>query len=107
MADELIDRHLIAALRARDTYGPLAHRGLAKQVWFATNAAETDAAEMSTYDLVAWFCESRLGRPLPQNIDDFALQLGFASSAELHRAVLREFLYQGTMKSVSADPRIG
>jgi hypothetical protein len=95
MAESLVDEHLLTGLRNRGSYHHIASRGLRKKELLATYSDEQAASNMSTTDLVAWYCEVRLERPLPDDINDFALQLGFADSHELHRALLREFLYEG------------
>jgi hypothetical protein len=43
--------------------------------------------------LRAWYFERRLGRPLPDDIDAAARELGFADRADLDRALRREWLY--------------
>jgi hypothetical protein len=68
---------------------------LRKKKLLSTYSDEQAASNMSTFDLVAWYCEARLERPPPDDIDVFSSQLGFANSVEFHRAILREFLYEG------------
>ena len=43
--------------------------------------------------LRAWYFEQRLGRPLPDDIDAAARELGFADRADFDRALRREWLY--------------
>ena len=43
--------------------------------------------------LLAWYYEGRLGRPLPDDIDEAAGELGFDGREEFYRALLREWLY--------------
>jgi hypothetical protein len=43
--------------------------------------------------LRAWYFENRLGRPLPDDLDQFTHRLGFASRKDFDRALLREYLY--------------
>jgi hypothetical protein len=95
MAESLVDEHLLTVLRNRGLYDHIASRGLRKKNLLATCSDEQAASNMSTFDLVAWYCEARLERPPPDDIDDFAAQLGFANSVEFHRAILREFLCEG------------
>lgn len=95
MAGSLVDSHLLAALRTRGLYHHIASRGLRKKKLLSTYSDEQAASNMSTFDLVAWYCEARLERPPPDDIDVFSSQLGFANSHEFHRAILREFLYEG------------
>jgi hypothetical protein len=40
-----------------------------------------------------WFFEHRLGRPMPDDFEDFADGLGLSSAAEFDRALWREWLY--------------
>ena len=103
MADGLIEEHLVTALRARNTYEPIAARALAKMQGLTNDFDGNSGGEMSTFDLVSWFCEVRLGCPAPQNIDDFAMQLGFANGAEFHPVVLREFLFNNAQNTLSTD----
>ena len=95
MAESLVDEHLLTALRARGSYHHVASRGLRKKELLATYSDEQAASNMSTPDLVAWYCDVKLECPLPDDIDDFAFQLGFADRIEFHRAIFREFLYEG------------
>jgi len=44
-------------------------------------------------ELVAWFCEERLRRPVPTDVEELAGELGFSSAEALYRALLRERLY--------------
>ena len=104
MAESLVDEYLLTALRSRGLYHHIATRGLRKKKLLATHSDEQAASNMSTFDLVAWYCEAKLGRPLPDNIDDFASQLGFSSNHELHRAILREFLYDAAEAELTRRP---
>lgn len=103
MAESLVDEHLLTALRSRGLYHHIATRGLRKKKLLATHADEQAASNMSTFDLVAWYCEVRLERPPPDDIDDFASQLGFSNTQQFHRAILREFLYQGAEGKIDWD----
>ena len=103
MAGSLVDEHLLTALRSRGSYLHIATRGLRKKKLLAAHSNEQAASSVSTFELMAWYCEVRLERPLPDNIDDFALQLGFSSSSEFHRAILREFLYESVEAELTRD----
>ena len=103
MAESLVDENLLAALRSRGSYHHIASRGLGKKKLLASFSDEQAASSMSTFDLVTWYCEARLERPPPDDIDDFASQLGFSSSHELHRAILREFLYEAAGAELTGD----
>ena len=50
--------------------------------------------------LRAWYFEQRLGRPLPDDIDAAARELGFADRADLDRALRREWVYLETRRGL-------
>ena len=89
MAESLVDEHLLTVLRARGSYYHIASRGLRKKELLATYSGEQAASNMSTPNLVAWYCEVKLQCPLPDDIDNFVLRLGYANSHELHQALLQ------------------
>jgi hypothetical protein len=98
MARDLIDDSLTDALRLRGSYVALAERALAKQrALVEAGAVDLSLAEsgLSAFDLLAWFCENRLRRPLPTDVEEFAAELAFPSAETLYRALLRERLYLG------------
>ena len=71
--------------RAREKQRSLAERGL-------EDAGAADAG-VAADDLVRWYFEDRLGRPVPDDLDDYCRTYGIESRAALERALGREFVY--------------
>jgi hypothetical protein len=90
LLDELRLRNEFArfAARARDKQAALEAHGLGDPIVADAQAAPPPA-------LRAWYFERRLGRPLPDDIDAAARELGFANRADFDRALRREWLYLG------------
>jgi hypothetical protein len=90
-----VDR-LLDELRLRNDYARFAARARCKQDLLRTLGLDHPTPEnggVMPAQLFAWFFERRLGQPLPDDIEAAARELGFANRAELHRALLREWLY--------------
>ncbi|MGH6886872.1 MAG: hypothetical protein ACREGK_12455, partial [Geminicoccales bacterium] len=89
--------HLLDELRLRDEFVRFAERARDKQAVLEAPALEhpgaDDARLMPPAMLRAWYFEQRLNRPLPDDIDAAARELGFADRADLDRALGREWLY--------------
>ena len=86
---------LIDALRLTGAYERLAERARRKSDALAAMSAgraETPSASQAL-GLRLWFFERRLGRPLPDDVEDFGRRLGFADAADFDAALLRERLY--------------
>ena len=71
--------------RARDKQQALAARGL-------EDAGAADAG-LDLVELLRWYFEDRLGRPVPHDLNDYCRTYGIASLAELERTLGREFCY--------------
>ena len=71
--------------RAREKQRSLAERGL-------EDAGAADAG-VATDDLVRWYFEDRLGRTVPDDLNDYCRTYGIESRAALERALGREFVY--------------
>ncbi len=96
----LTDRYIVDHLRSKGDYARLAARARDKQEALAsTDVAQPELDDLMALRLVAWHFERRLGREIPDDIDDYASSLGFANTAAFHRALFREYLY------LSADER--
>lgn len=96
IARDLVDDSMPNALRARGGYAALAARALEKQrALAAAGAADVSLAEsgVSAFALLAWFCQERLQRPVPTDVELFAAEFSFPSAEALYRALLRERLY--------------
>jgi hypothetical protein len=89
--DDLLDE-----LRLRNDYGRLAERARCKQDLLCALGLDHPTPEdlgVLPVQLLAWHCKTRLGQPLPDDVDAAARELGFEDQAELYRALLREWLY--------------
>jgi hypothetical protein len=71
--------------RARDKDGVLETRGL-------QNPGLADVG-LTEAELLRWYFEDRLGRPVPEDLAQYADSLGFATEDAFRRAVLCEFCY--------------
>lgn len=94
-ADGLDDR-LLDDLRLHGDYPRLAGRARAKQALLAAQGLDQPRAEdagVMPATLLVWYFEHCLGRPLPDDVDAAALELGFADRDHFCRALLREWLY--------------
>lgn len=80
-----IGDYMRLAARARDKERELAARGL--------GMARHEDAGPGRPELLAWYFERRLGRAIPDNIDAWADEHGFADRADFYRALRRERLY--------------
>jgi hypothetical protein len=92
MGDALLDE-----LRLRNDFTRFAARARDKQAALEAHGLDhpgaDDARLMPPVALRAWYFEQRLNRPLPDDIDAAARELGFADRADLDRALRREWLY--------------
>jgi hypothetical protein len=87
---------LLDELRLRNAFARFAERARAKQTVLEGHGLDQPGpgdAGMVAPALRAWYFERRLGRPLPDDIDAAARELGFADRADLDRALRREWLY--------------
>ena len=90
LRDRLLDElrlrgdHGRFARRARDKHDRLAARGL--------DHPQPEDAGVVAAQVLAWYFERRLGRPLPDDIEAAAHAFGFEDRKEFYRAVLREYL---------------
>ena len=87
---------LLDELRLRDEFARLAARAHDKQAALDAHGMDhptADCGPAAPPRLRAWYFEQRLGRPLPDDIDAAARELGFVDRADLDRALRREWLY--------------
>lgn len=103
---------LLDELRLRDEFARLAARARDKQAALEAQGMDqppVDLGHVAPPRLRAWYFEQRLGRPLPDDIDAAARELGFADRTELDRALRREWLYYNTTMSRNqgAAPDLG
>lgn len=97
VTDELIDagnQTLIEELRLSGDYPSLKERALAKQASRHSTPAELDIAPAS---LLAWYFESNLGKPIPENLDDYLSGIGIHRREDFYRMAKREYLFSLAM----------
>jgi hypothetical protein len=88
---QLLDRYLLDELRLSGQYRQLADRARDKAGRLGDGAAASGL--INPAQLRAWYFESRLDRPIPEDIGSFAQSLGFSTTTELDRALQQEFVY--------------
>ena len=96
LADPAFRRHLLDELRFAGTYERLAERAGKKRSVLAAQAVEGIGPGASGPGVVQrrlWFFERRLGQALPDDIEGFARELGYANLDDFDSAVNREWLY--------------
>jgi hypothetical protein len=105
---------LLDQMRLSGAYERLADR--ARHKADALRHLEADDADVplmfgpDAMQLRMWFFEHRLGRPMPDDPEDFAHGLGLASAAEFDRALWREWMYSrqdGRPEPASTDDEAG
>jgi len=92
MAEPLIERHLLDALRLSGGYAAAAERAHRKQALAATSAGDNSVIGVTPAVLVEWYFSRRLHRPPTGDIEAFAREMGFADAAALTAALRAEYL---------------
>ena len=89
-----IGARLIDELRLSGAYPRLAGRALKKEAAIAASTQPDSSAPagLRAPALRLWYFEKRLGRPVPDDIADYAARTGFADASALDAAVYREWL---------------
>jgi len=96
-ADQMLDM-----LRIKGDYENLRARALAKQTILREaeqSVARLDDVARLPVMLVAWFFEEHLGRPVPDDLDSAAGELGLDDREQLYRLLARERLYSDYTKN--------
>lgn len=96
LIEPALDQHLLAELRLSGDYPRLVERARAKHGMLAGlgfDDPDPQDVGVSILALRSWYFESRLGRAMPEDMDAFAQELGFANRTEFDRALLKEYLY--------------
>ncbi len=91
-----IERYLLDHLLVSDQYPHLARRAFHKhKVLTATGLddAQPNDTGLTPPQLAAWYFEQRLGRTMPEDLDDFARGLGLSNRDEFYRVLAREYLF--------------
>ena len=90
----LIGPYLLDYLRATGDYARLAARAQDKNDALGSLGTEEEEADgLPALRLRAWYFEERLSSEMPDDIERYATELGFADTAAFDRALLREYLY--------------
>ena len=98
---------LLNELRLRNEYVRFAERAARKQGLLRALGLEEptpEDADIVPAQLLAWHFEARLSEPVPDDIEAAARELGFADRGDLHRALLREWLYCRAEHRASEPP---
>jgi hypothetical protein len=88
--------HHLDQLRLRADYARLAGRAERKRAALAALGLDDPLPEevgLTPATIRSWFFERRLGSSIPDDLEECARTIGFASSAELDGALLREYVY--------------
>jgi hypothetical protein len=94
MTAPLIDQYVIDHLRVAGDYARLAERARDKKdALHSKGMGEPELDGLTAFQLVAWYFEQRLAREIPDDIEGYAVKLGFADAAAFHRALWREHFY--------------
>jgi hypothetical protein len=95
-ADRCVESYLPDHLRVIGEYGRLLARALDKQRVLEASGFHSPAvadAGLTEEQLLRWYFEARLGRPVVADVRGYARSLGFEDENAFRRGVLREFLY--------------
>ncbi len=87
-----LERHLLDELRLSGDYERLAARADSKRAALAAPDAEL-ARSPTAIEFRLWFFAERLRRPLPDDMDSLARELGFEKLADFDSALRREWIY--------------
>jgi hypothetical protein len=94
---QALDQALLDDLRLSGAHERLAERARRKsEVLAALGEGAGGALRRDTAEARVWFFERRLGRSMPEDVAQFARELGFATLADFDSAVQRERLYLQT-----------
>ncbi len=83
-------------LRITGEYGRLLARARDKQCFLESSGYHNpDLADsgLTEGELLRWYFETRLGRPVVADVKDYARSMGFQDEEAFRRVILREFLY--------------
>jgi len=88
--------YLLDQLRVSGDYPRLVERARHKQAVLAERGQdEATPADtgLEEGELLRWYFEDRLGRPVPADLDGYCAEMGFSGGTELRRSVAREFCF--------------
>ena len=91
----VLGRHILDYLRSTGDYARFAERARDKQTRLtAETLPELD--DLAGLKLMAWYFQRQPGGQIPDNVDSYAQNLGFATRADFYRAIQREFFYRSS-----------
>jgi hypothetical protein len=93
----LIERHVLSRARAEGEYGTLLERGRRKEACIARQPGMPRASDFPGWkllDLRDWFFSKVRGSEMPDDLDDYLAELGYADETAFHEALLAEFVYR-------------
>jgi hypothetical protein len=98
----VIERHVVAGLRASGEYQRLERRACNKRARLGEGGPQPSMAEMSelqALQLRDWYFERHLGQQMPDDLDGYVEAFGFRDLDTLHRVLLHEYLYRERLAS--------
>jgi hypothetical protein len=99
--------HLPDHLRSTGDYPRVCERAREKQRALESQGLQNPGLKdigLTEHDLLRWYFQERLGRPVETDIDQFARSAGFVDRHAFRRAVVREFCYL-ERKDIAAQAR--
>ena len=85
--------HIVAHLQVTGQYRKYAARAQAKAQALARNGGNSEVDGPTRLRLALWYFEHRLGGRIPDDLDEYAANQGFADTDALYRALWREYCY--------------
>jgi hypothetical protein len=89
----LATAHVVSHLRATGQYPQLAARARAKSRVLGRTDGDSRVDGPTRLRLALWYFEHRLGRQVPDDLDEYTASHGFADTDALFRALWREYRY--------------
>jgi hypothetical protein len=96
MSGRALDAHLVDELRLSGDYPRLAAAARRKRealVQLGLEEPQPEDVGVTPLQVRLWYFEHRLKLPMPDDLAAYARELGFASTVDFDRALLREYLY--------------
>lgn len=84
---------LLTEIKLRGLYGSLAERARAKTEALANSVGQTDRIRPPARQLLEWFYETRLGEPIPDDIEGACRRLALPDHRALQELLAREYLF--------------
>jgi hypothetical protein len=85
--------HIVSHLQVTGQYPHYAARAKAKAKTLAQIGEDSKLDEATRFGLALWYFEQRLGGSIPNDLQQYAANMGFADTDALYRALWREYRY--------------